>query len=317
MDLTADIEEPESRSNSQQTSKQEQQSSASSSSSISQSASAPFATYSSTGSSNGQQQQVVPEFGMRNPPKGQSSSASSSSSQQSDHQKAFDNYAAEQAQMTFEPISSAYKQSGHSGVVTREFSPSVYRMSDSRHAVFESANGGNNGGNGGSELMNAHESEQTYGQAATMSNEMDSPYYSKTTDTGSSPFAANGAESGGSGEGGFTPISMSVDEAFRKYFPAQKEQDGGAEQQQQQQQQQYQQSGDVFGQQQQQQSQQAPKTQYITTYASDGAENVQQVCPKNEWKGVIWMNETDGRWRLNIREKWSPLVSILLFYFLN
>lgn len=179
--------------------------------------------------------------------------------------------------MAFEPISSAYKQSG-SGVVTREFSPSVYRMSDSRQAVFESANGGNNGGR---EVMNAHESDQTYGQAATMSNEMNSPYYSKTTDSGSNPFAANGGENGGNDDAGFTPISMSVDEAFRKYFPSQKEQDGGAEQQQQQQ---YQQSGDVFGQQQQQQSeqQQAPKTQYITTYASDGAENVQQVCPVNE-----------------------------------
>lgn len=298
MNLTADIEEPESRSNSQQTSKQEQQSSASSSSSssISQSASAPFATYSSASSSNNghqQQQQVVPEFGMRNPPKGQSSSASST---QSDHQKAFDNYAAEQAQMAFEPISSAYKQSGsHSGVVTREFSPSVYRMSDSRQAVFENAHNGNNGGR---ELMNAHESEQTYGQAATLSNEMDSPYYSKTTDSGSNPFAANGGENGGGSDAGFSPISMSVDEAFRKYFPSQKEQDGNGEQQQQQQQTQYQQSGDVFGQQQQSEQQQAPKTQYITTYASDASENVQQVCPVNKREWDEWMKETaDGDWR--------------------
>ncbi len=264
MDLSAD--EPESRSTQ---SKHGEQSSSSSSSSLSQSASTPFATYSSAEKDHSQQQQqVVPEFGMRNPPK--TSSSSSSSTQQSDHQKAFANYAAEQAQLTFEPsISSAYKHSSSgsgssSGVVTREFSPSVYRMSDSAAT--------NHG-----ELLNAHESDQTYGQATSISHEMDSPYYSKTTAVDGSGGAASGGENSNSGDnGGFTPISMSVDEAFRKYFPAQKQDQEGGEQQQQQQQN----SGDAYGNSnQQQQQQQTPKssTQYITTYASDDGENAQQV----------------------------------------
>lgn len=210
MDLTADFEDGESKEGKSQVS-----------------ASTPFATY----SASSQAAPAAPEFGMRNPQSVKSSDSHHNQQQQQSSQSN-SNYASS-GQVSYEPISTSYKVQSESGVVTRDYASDLYRK-----PVFESA--------GAVETMNA-ESDQSYGQAQTLSNEMNSPYYSKTTDqSGDHP----------ENSGDFSSMGMSVDDAFRKYFPSKEPEEG---------------EYDAAP----QQAAPTGQTQYINTYASEGSENAQ------------------------------------------
>lgn len=194
----------------------------------------------------------VPEFGMRNP------KSSAAASEQGDPQRDYGEYSSRDQQQAasnaFEPISTAYRaESSPVQSMTREFVPNVYRK-----PLFD----GNGGGEG--------RGEPQFGQAHSIPNEMDSPFYSKSgggqngeSNGNGLPFSDNGDDSG------FAPIAMSVDEAFRKYFPPRKTEEsdqsggGGAD------------GGGALADQQQLPQELPPaqgQTKYVTTYADNVAE---------------------------------------------
>ena len=169
--------------------------------------------------------------------------------------------------IAFEPLSFNYRatQSNPVQSVTREFVPNVYRVSNTNdHKPLFTSTSDLNGGE-------SDQSSTTYGQAHSINhspNEMNSPYYSKSNVDGdgdvhqSSSFSSS-LDGSDSGDSPFTPI-MSVEDAFRKYFPVKQTESDQSDQAQQQQQQQQ-----VAVTSEQNQPSDHATTKYVNTYADD------------------------------------------------